>query len=60
MLKAAFADAVKTDRLNLSPCRGIDLPKLTSDGLNPPSPSEVGRILEMAVDPHRVPLSLAA
>jgi len=40
MLKAAFADAVKTGRLNLSPCRGIDLPKLTSERLNPPSPSE--------------------
>lgn len=60
MLKAAFADAVKTDRLAVSPCRGIDLPKLTTERLNPPTPAEVARIIDAAAAPYRLPLTLAA
>jgi integrase len=60
MLKAALGDAVRSDRLAVSPCRGIDLPKLTSTRLQPPTPEQVGRILDAAVDPYRVPLALCA
>jgi integrase len=60
VLKAALADAVKTDRLVVSPCRGIDLPKTTKAQVSAPTPGQVATVLGAAVPPYDVPLAILA
>ena len=60
MLRTAFSDAVRSDRIAVSPVRGIDLPKLASERLNPPTPAQVSAILDAAPEPYEAALALCA
>jgi integrase len=60
VLKAALSDAVRTDRITVSPARGIDLPRIRKTTVSAPTPEQVATILGAAVPPYDVPLAVLA